>query len=109
MLSTGLHFASESTDAMPDPLLLKFIVGPRVVSEGEDSRFEGVVVSVFVKRDERTVVMSSRTMMAVAHCWGGAIAFSDAQGLNADYSSVGPSAAVGGQRLLSSSPTRMVG
>ena len=40
---------------MPDRLLLKFIVGQRVVSEGEDSRFEGVVVSVFVKRDDKTV------------------------------------------------------
>ena len=36
-------------------ILLKFIVGQRVVSEGEDSRFEGEVVSVFVKRDHRTV------------------------------------------------------
>ena len=40
---------------MPDRLLLKFVVGQRVVKQGEDSRFEGEVVSVFVKRDHKTV------------------------------------------------------
>jgi hypothetical protein len=40
---------------MPDRLLLKFIVGQRVVNQDEDSRFEGEVVSVFVKRDHKTV------------------------------------------------------
>jgi hypothetical protein len=40
---------------MPDRMLMKFIVGQRVVSEGEDSRFEGVAVSAFVKRDDKTL------------------------------------------------------
>jgi hypothetical protein len=36
-------------------ILLKFIVGQRVVKQGEDSRFEGEVVACFVKRDHKTV------------------------------------------------------
>jgi hypothetical protein len=36
-------------------ILLKFIVGQRVVKQGEDSRFEGEVVSCFVKCDHETV------------------------------------------------------
>jgi transcription elongation factor len=34
---------------------MKFIVGQRVVKEGEDSRFEGQVVACFVKRDLKTL------------------------------------------------------
>jgi hypothetical protein len=37
-----------------DRILLKFVVGQRVVKEGEDSRFEGEVVSCFVKRNHKT-------------------------------------------------------
>ena len=33
----------------------KFIVGQRVVKQGEDSRFEGEVVACFVKRNHKTV------------------------------------------------------
>ena len=40
---------------MADRVLLRFIVGQRVVSEGEDICFEGEVVSCFVKRDMETV------------------------------------------------------
>ena len=36
-------------------ILLKFIVGQRVVKQGEDSRFEGEVVACFVKRNHKTV------------------------------------------------------
>jgi hypothetical protein len=36
-------------------ILLKFIVGHRVVKQGEDSRFEGEVVACFVKRNLKTV------------------------------------------------------
>ena len=36
-------------------ILLKFIVGQRVVKQGEDSRFEGEVVACFVKRNNKTV------------------------------------------------------
>ena len=36
-------------------ILLKFIVGQRVVKQGEDSRFEGEVVACFVKRNQKTV------------------------------------------------------
>jgi hypothetical protein len=36
-------------------ILLKFIVGQRVVKRGEDSRFEGEVVACFVKRNLKTV------------------------------------------------------
>jgi hypothetical protein len=32
-----------------------FYIGERVVKLGEDSRFEGVVVSVFMKRNRKTV------------------------------------------------------
>jgi hypothetical protein len=36
-------------------LTLKFIVGQRVVKQGEDSRFEGEIVACFLKRNLRTV------------------------------------------------------
>jgi hypothetical protein len=36
-------------------ILLKFVVGQRVVKQGEDSRFEGEVVACFVKRNHKTV------------------------------------------------------
>jgi hypothetical protein len=32
-----------------------FEVGQRVIKEGEDSKFEGVIVCRFYKRDDRTV------------------------------------------------------
>jgi hypothetical protein len=38
-----------------DRILLKFVVGQRVVKEGEDSRFEGEVVSCFVKRNHKAI------------------------------------------------------
>ena len=44
-------------------ILLKFIVGQRVVKQGEDSRFEGEVVACFVKRNRRPCATWSRTMM----------------------------------------------
>ena len=34
---------------------MKFIVGQRIVKEGEDNRFEGEVVAAFVKRDMKTL------------------------------------------------------
>jgi hypothetical protein len=40
---------------MSERILMKFIVGQRVVKEGEDSRFEGQVVACFVKRDMKTL------------------------------------------------------
>jgi hypothetical protein len=40
---------------MTERILMKFIVGQRVVKEGEDSRFESQVVTCFVKRDFKTV------------------------------------------------------
>jgi hypothetical protein len=40
---------------MSGRILMKFIVGQRVVKEGEDSRFEGQVVACFVKRDMKTL------------------------------------------------------
>jgi hypothetical protein len=40
---------------MSERILMKFIVGQRVVKEGEDSRFEGGVVAAFVKRNMRTL------------------------------------------------------
>ena len=40
---------------MGERILMKFIVGQRVVKEGEDSRFEGEVVAAFVKRNMRTL------------------------------------------------------
>jgi hypothetical protein len=39
---------------MSERILMKFIVGQRVVKEGEDSRFEGEVVACFIKRDLKT-------------------------------------------------------
>lgn len=35
--------------------LTKLIIGTRVVRAGEDSRFEGVIVARFFKRNKRTV------------------------------------------------------
>jgi hypothetical protein len=40
---------------MSERILMKFVVGQRVVKEGEDSRFEGEVVAAFVKRNMRTL------------------------------------------------------
>jgi hypothetical protein len=40
---------------MSEQILMKFIVGQRVVKEDEDSRFEGQVVACFVKRDMKTL------------------------------------------------------
>ena len=40
---------------MSEQILMKFIVGQRVVKEGEDSRFEGAVVAAFVRRNMRTL------------------------------------------------------
>ena len=40
---------------MSERILMKFIVGQRVVKEGEDGRFEGQVVACFVKRDMKTL------------------------------------------------------
>jgi hypothetical protein len=40
---------------MSERILMKFIVGQRVVKEGEDSRFEGEVVAAFVKRNMKTL------------------------------------------------------
>ena len=34
---------------------MTFVVGQRVVKQGEDSRFEGQVVAAFVKRDTKTL------------------------------------------------------
>ena len=38
-----------------NPIFLKFLIGQRVVKQGEDSRFEGEVVSCFLKRNLRTL------------------------------------------------------
>jgi hypothetical protein len=40
---------------MSERILMKFIVGQRVIMQGEDSRFEGEVVAAFVKRDLKTL------------------------------------------------------
>ena len=40
---------------MTERILMKFIVGQRVVKQGEDSRFEGEVVAAFVKRNLKTL------------------------------------------------------
>ena len=40
---------------MSERILMKFIVGQRVIKQGEDSRFEGQVVACFVKRDLKTL------------------------------------------------------
>ena len=40
---------------MSERILMKFIVGQRVVKQGEDSRFEGQIVACFVKRDLKTL------------------------------------------------------
>ena len=40
---------------MSERILMKFIVGQRVVKEGEDSRFEGEVVAASVKRNLKTM------------------------------------------------------
>jgi hypothetical protein len=49
---------------MSERILMKFIVGQRVVKEGEDSRFEGEVVAAFVKRNMRTLRYVSRATTA---------------------------------------------
>ena len=40
---------------MSERILMKFIVGQRVIKQGEDSRFEGEVVAAFVKHNMRTL------------------------------------------------------
>jgi hypothetical protein len=40
---------------MSERILMKFIVGQRVVKQGEDSRFEGEIVACFLKRDLKTI------------------------------------------------------
>jgi hypothetical protein len=40
---------------MSERILMKFIVGQRVVKEGEDSRFEGEIVACFLKRNLKTI------------------------------------------------------
>ena len=40
---------------MSERILMKFVVGQRVVKEDEDSRFEGEVVAAFVKRNLKTL------------------------------------------------------
>ena len=40
---------------MSERILMKFIVGQRVVKQGEDSRFEGEVVACFLKRNLKTI------------------------------------------------------
>ena len=40
---------------MSEQILMKFVVGQRVVKEDEDSRFEGEVVAAFVKRNLKTL------------------------------------------------------
>ena len=46
---------AEDDGPMSERILMKFIVGQRVVKEGEDSRFEGEVVAAFVKRNLKTL------------------------------------------------------
>ena len=57
MRHTGesLQLATEAATLSEERILLKFIVGQRVVKQGEDSRFEGEVVACFVKRNLKTV------------------------------------------------------
>ena len=45
---------------MSERILMKFIVGQRVIKQGEDSRFEGQVVACFVKRDLKTLALRDR-------------------------------------------------
>jgi hypothetical protein len=52
---------------MPDRVLLKFIVGQRVFSEGQDSRYEGEVVAVFFKRDLKSVLYVVETDDGLLH------------------------------------------
>jgi hypothetical protein len=40
---------------MSERILMKFIVGQRVVKQGEDSRFEGEIVACFLKRNLKTI------------------------------------------------------
>jgi hypothetical protein len=40
---------------MSEQILMKFIVGQRVVKQGEDSRFEGEIVACFLKRNLKTI------------------------------------------------------
>ena len=46
---------AEDDGPMSERILMKFIVGQRVIKLGEDSRFEGEVVAAFVKRDLKTL------------------------------------------------------
>jgi hypothetical protein len=46
---------AEDDGPMSERILMKFIVGQRVIKQGEDSRFEGEVVAAFVKRDLKTL------------------------------------------------------
>ena len=41
--------------AMSERILMKFLVGQRVVKQGEDSRFEGEIVACFLKRNLKTI------------------------------------------------------
>ena len=47
--------ARQGDSLMSERILMKFIVGQRVVKQGEDSRFEGEVVAAFVKRNLKTL------------------------------------------------------
>jgi hypothetical protein len=49
------HSRQARNCAMSERILMKFLVGQRVVKEGENSRFEGEVVAAFVKRNMRTL------------------------------------------------------
>ncbi len=42
-------------ELMSERILMKFIVGQRVVKQGEDSRFEGEIVACFLKRNLKTI------------------------------------------------------
>jgi hypothetical protein len=40
---------------MSERILMKFIIGQRVIKQGEDSRFEGEIVACFLKRNLKTI------------------------------------------------------
>jgi len=46
---------AEDDGPMSERILMKFIVGQRVIKQGEDSRFEGEVVACFLKRNLKTI------------------------------------------------------
>jgi hypothetical protein len=50
-----LLIAAEGDEMSEERILLKFVVGQRVVKQGGDSRFEGEVVACFVKRNHKTM------------------------------------------------------